>query len=41
MKMCSKEIKEKVMLRHSEGNVGYDLVCSLKEQKDFPQLPAS
>ena len=37
VKMCFKERKEKAMLKHSEGNVGYDLVCSLKEQKDFPQ----
>jgi hypothetical protein len=28
VKMCFKERKEEVMLRHSEGNVSYDLVVA-------------
>ena len=41
VKIYFKERKKEVMLKNSEGNVGYNLVCSLKEQKGFPQVPAS
>jgi hypothetical protein len=35
VKMCFKERKEEVMLRHSEGNVSYDLVVAWKNKR-FP-----